>query len=103
MQACIGIRPVRERVETRLVKKVVHGWDIRSRLEPAASLSAESLPIASDWAGRRGINALGLADCRPSASLLVPVCYHFAVTNIPLSGYDIVIDHESIGVQRRRG
>lgn len=92
----VGIRPVRERVEAMIMEKAVHGWDIRSRLEPSAPLSAESLPVVSEWAGRRGINFLGLADFRPSSSLLALVCYHFEVTNIPTSGYDIVIENESI-------
>jgi hypothetical protein len=74
----------------------VHGWDIRSQLEPAAPLSAETLPVVSDWAGRRGGNFLGLTDFRPRSSLLAPVCYHFALTDIPTSGYDIVVENDSI-------
>jgi hypothetical protein len=52
--------------------------------------------VISDWAGRRGVNFLGLTDFRPRASLLAPVCYHFALTDIPTSGYDIVVENESI-------
>jgi hypothetical protein len=90
------IAPVRNRVEARIMELAVHGWDIRSQLEPAAPLSAETLPVVSDWAGRRGINFLGLTDFRPRASLLAPVCYHFALTDIPTSGYDIVVENERI-------
>jgi uncharacterized protein (TIGR03083 family) len=90
------IAPVRNRVEARIMELAVHGWDIRSQLEPVAPLSAETLPVVSDWAGRRGVNFLGLTDFRPHASLLAPVCYHFALTDIPTSGYDIVVENERI-------
>jgi uncharacterized protein (TIGR03083 family) len=42
------IAPVRNRVEARMMELAVHGWDIRSQLEPAAPLSAETLPVVSD-------------------------------------------------------
>src|SRR5215510_5873418 len=40
---------VRTLVGLRLLELVVHGWDIRSPLEPATSLSVESAAVLVEW------------------------------------------------------
>jgi len=42
------LRPVRDFVDLRITELALHGWDIRSRLESDASLSAESLSVCLD-------------------------------------------------------
>ena len=44
----LGIAPMQFRPAIRLSELVLHGWDIRSRLAPDASLTAESLPVLVD-------------------------------------------------------
>src|SRR2546429_4679250 len=46
------IRPVRSFVDLWLRELAMHGLDIRSRLEPSAHLSAESLPIFMETMAR---------------------------------------------------
>ena len=43
-----AIVPVRGYVDLRIMELVMHGWDIRSRLEPEAHLEPESLPVFMD-------------------------------------------------------
>ena len=43
-----GIMPVRAFVDLRLTELAMHGWDIRSSLEPEAHLPAESMPAFVD-------------------------------------------------------
>jgi uncharacterized protein (TIGR03083 family) len=86
------IDPVRFRVETRLVELAIHGWDIRSRLEPVAHLSAETLPVLSDWVGQRALNFLGLAKFRLDQPYAAQIRYRFALSGRPSSGYDLVVE-----------
>jgi hypothetical protein len=44
-----NIRSVQTFVGLRLCELVVHGWDTRSRLEPAASLSSASAAVLVGW------------------------------------------------------
>jgi len=82
-----SLLPVRMFVDLRLTELVMHGWDIRSRFEPEAHLTPESLPAflalitgAFRWAFWPGT--------RRSA----PVRYRFEVTGpIPLKT-DIVVE-----------
>ncbi len=88
------ISPVRTRAEARILELAVHGWDISSRLEPAAHLSTETLPVLSDFVGQRAVNFLGLTDFRLGHKLAEPVRYHFQPTDITSSGYDLVVEDD---------
>ena len=41
----LGIAPLQFRPDLRIFELALHGWDIRSRLEPDAHLSDESIPV----------------------------------------------------------
>jgi uncharacterized protein (TIGR03083 family) len=43
--AAAFVAPVQTFLDLRMFELALHGWDIRSRLEPEAHLSAESLPL----------------------------------------------------------
>src|SRR2546429_9175748 len=43
-----GLFPIRRFMDFRLGELVIHGWDIRSRFEPKAPLSPETLPVLLD-------------------------------------------------------
>jgi len=45
----MGNLPVRAFLPLTMQELAIHGWDIRSRLEATALLSAESLPVLMVW------------------------------------------------------
>lgn len=66
----------------------MHDWDIRSRLEPSAHLSAESLPIFMETVPRT-LHGRVLPDARLSG----PVCARFVLTGMAASSMDLVVDN----------
>jgi uncharacterized protein (TIGR03083 family) len=82
-----GLFPVRWFRDVRLSELVIHGWDIRSRFEPEAPLSPESLPVLLDMCAAL---TPGWA-LSPGAKLVTPVCYRFAVTGAISATIDIVV------------
>ena len=77
--------PVWVFIGSRFEELAIHGWDIRSRLEPEAHLSAESLPGCIERIPPR-LGRLELADFRLSSRPTAPVRYRFAVTGaVPVS------------------
>jgi len=74
-------------MDFRLGELVIHGWDIRSRFEPKAPLSPETLPVLLDV-----LTAMtsGWAFW-PGAKLATPVRYRFAVTGAVSATIDIVV------------
>ena len=82
-----GLFPVRCIRDVRLGELVIHSWDIRSRFEPEAPLSPESLPVLLDvlailtpgWAFWSGVH------------LVTPVRYRCAVTGAVSATMDIVV------------
>ena len=88
------IGPVRGRVEVRVLELAIHGWDIRSRLEPVVHLSAESLQMLSNVVGRLAPSFLGLADFRLSHEPAAPVRYRFGLTDTDSRGYDLVVEDD---------
>jgi hypothetical protein len=82
-----GLFPVRWFCDARLGELVIHGWDIRSRFEPEALLSPESLPVLLEVCAAL---TPGLA-LSPGAKLATPVRYRFAVTGAVSATIDIVV------------
>jgi len=82
-----GLFPIRRFMDFRLGELVIHGWDIRSRFEPKAPLSPETLPVLLDV-----LTAMtsGWAFW-PGAKLATPVRYRFAVTGAVSATIDIVV------------
>jgi len=94
----LGIAPMRFRPAIRLGELVLHGWDIRSRLSPDASLTAESLPVLVDL-------ILGPLLAPPSwlfvpgSRLSVPLRYRWALTGVGACKQDIVIEGDRVQVE----
>jgi len=78
--------PVSGFVDLRLMELYVHGWDLRSRLEPPAHLPPESLPVLLDllphFLGYMVVPALQEAEGRR---------YRFAVTECGAAARDLVV------------
>jgi uncharacterized protein (TIGR03083 family) len=82
-----GLRPVRDFVDLRLTELVLHGWDIQSRLEPEAHLSAASLPVCLDllpgmlaWSFRPGPRLPTPIHCRLVGAGYAPHRYDLVST-----------------------
>ena len=82
-----GIIPVRSLVRGMVFERAIHGWDIRSALEPAAHLSPDALAVISEH----------VAACLywfflPGARLSTPLRYRFALTGALSRQWDIVVE-----------
>ena len=71
---------------TRVPELAIHQWDIRSRFEPAAALSTDSLPALME----RAPNFVGWSF-RPGPSLTEPIRYRSELTGPGSSAKDIVV------------
>ena len=80
------IRPVRSFVDLWMRELAMHGWDIRSRLEPSAHLSAESVSIFMETMPRT-LRGRMLSDAR----LCGPVRARFVLTGVAASSMDLVV------------
>jgi uncharacterized protein (TIGR03083 family) len=85
-----GILPVRSLVSGMVFERAIHGWDIRSVLEPTAHLSPEALTIMPDH----------VAACLhwfflPDARLSTPIRYRFALTGALSRQWDIVVEGDT--------
>jgi uncharacterized protein (TIGR03083 family) len=85
-------RPVREFLALSVQELAIHGWDIRSRLDPAFHLSSESVTVLVQHTPRR----LG----RPHRSVFPlppelpdPVRFRWELRGAVLDIYDIVVEH----------
>jgi uncharacterized protein (TIGR03083 family) len=83
----VGLLPVRLFVDRRLTEVVMHGWDIRSRLEPEAHLSPESFPAFLE-----GMTATVGWACWPGMQRAALTRYRFEVTGPVPRRTDIVIE-----------
>jgi uncharacterized protein (TIGR03083 family) len=82
----LGIQPARALVNAAIFELAIHGWDIRSGLEPSARLSPEALAVMPDY----------FAEClgwffRPGPRLPTPLRYRFAFTGTRNSQWDLVV------------
>lgn len=88
------VAPVRTFLDLRMFELALHGWDIRSSLEPEAHLSAESLPILIGlipqligwgfWSGSR---------------LPSPIRYRFHLTGPGASHSDILVAGDTVQME----
>jgi SCP-2 sterol transfer family len=84
------VLPVHALVHIAVFELAIHGWDIRSSLEPSAPLSPDALAIMPDL----------FAEClhcffRPHARLATPLRYRFAFTGAPSRQWDMVVDGDT--------
>lgn len=77
---------VRTYVDLRLAELIVHGWDIRSRLERSAHLPEDCLPATVDVISDFIVGIL----FNPGSRLETPVCYRFELTGAVPGRHDIV-------------
>jgi uncharacterized protein (TIGR03083 family) len=85
-------RPVREFLALSVQELAIHGWDIRSRLEPAFHLSPESVAVLGQHTPRR----LG----RPHRAVFPlppefpgPVRFRWELRGAVVDTHDIVVEH----------
>jgi uncharacterized protein (TIGR03083 family) len=82
-----GILPVYAVVHAGVFELAIHGWDIRSALEPSAHLSPDVLTVMPDY----------FAACLhwfflPGARLPTPIRYRFACTGTLTRTWDMVME-----------
>jgi uncharacterized protein (TIGR03083 family) len=82
-----GLIPVHAVAHAGLFELVIHGWDIRSALEPSAPLAPDALPALLDF----------YAACPhwfflPAAKLSAPLRYRFTFADAPSRPWDIVVE-----------
>jgi hypothetical protein len=88
----MGNIPVRTFLPLTMQELAIHGWDIRSRLETTAPLSAESLSVLMARIPVR-FGMPGYADFRLDAQAPTPVRYRIALTGVVPSTHDIVVEN----------
>ena len=86
--------PVQQFLPMSLQELVLHGWDIRSRLEPETTLAAESMAALSELIIASRTSGFLEWVFRPGAKLPAPARYRFAVTAARPSRVDIVVEGE---------
>ena len=87
--------PVMYHLDLRISELAMHGWDIRSRLEPEAHLSDESLPVFMAMVPGQ----LTRWVFRPGPRLPVPIRYRWKLTGPGASNSDIVVDGDKASME----
>jgi hypothetical protein len=92
------LMPVRQFLAMTLQELVLHGWDIRSRLSPDATLSPESVPALLELIATSRTSGFLSWAFRPGPQLAAPIRYRFEVIGSVPRWVDIVIegDHAHI-------
>jgi uncharacterized protein (TIGR03083 family) len=91
----LGSAPLRHRPADRLLELVVHGWDIRSRLEPDTHLSDESVPVLVEVILGRVFRWL----FHPGPRLPTPIRYRVILTGTDATEHDIVVTGDQAQVE----
>ena len=86
--ASLGTEPMRFRPDLWISELSMHGWDIRSRLEPEAHLSDESLPVLMDVLPGQ----LTRFRFNPLSRLPAPIRFRCELTGTGASNSDIVVE-----------
>ncbi len=73
----------------------MHGWDIRSRLEPEAHLSDESLPVLMDVLPGQ----LTIFRFTPRPRLPAPIRYRWELTGTGASNSDIMVEGDKASME----
>ena len=91
----LGSALLRHRPADRLLELVVHGWDIRSRREPDARLSDESVPVLVEVILGRIFRWL----FHPGPRLPTLIRYRVVLTGTGASEHDIVVAGDQAKVE----
>jgi uncharacterized protein (TIGR03083 family) len=89
-----GVLPTRDYVGIRLQELTIHGWDIRSAFDAAATLSERSLPVVVDRAQRWLANTF-----RPTADLTAPLRYRFDVSGPVPVQQDVLVSQDGMRLE----
>lgn len=92
------LMPVRQFLAMTLQELVLHGWDIRSRLTPDASLTTESFPALLELIATSRTSGFLNWAFRPGTKLSTPVRYRFELTDAVPSRMDIVVEGDQAHV-----
>lgn len=92
--ASLGIEPLRLRPDLWISELAIHSWDIRSRFEPEAYLSDESLPVLIDMLPAQ----LERFIFCPRSGLPVPIRYRWELTGVDARNSDIVVEGDKARV-----
>ena len=90
----LGTEPLRFHPDLRISELAMHGWDIRSKLEPEAHLSDESLPALMDMLPSQ----LERFIFRPGPRLPAPIRYRIELTGAGARSGDIVVEGDKAGM-----
>lgn len=93
--ASLGTEPLRFRPDLWIQELVMHGWDIRSRLEPEARLSNESLPVLMNVIPGQ----LERFIFSPGPRLPTPIRYRWELTGPGARSRDIVVEGNEAHVE----
>ena len=93
--ASLGIAPMRLRPDLWISELSMHGWDIRSRLEPEAHLSDESLPVLTDMVR----DQLTKWILSPGPRLPEPIRYRWELTGAGATNMDILVEGDKVSVE----
>ena len=86
--------PIQDFVSLRLQEFTVHGWDIRSGLDPTSNVSEEALPVLTGRVSRWLNNAFV-----PGLRLPAPVRYRFDISSPVPVQEDVEVTCESFSIQ----
>jgi uncharacterized protein (TIGR03083 family) len=89
-----GVLSTRDYVGLRLQELVVHGWDIHSAFDEAATVSERPLPVLVGLAQRWLSNTF-----RPTPNLSAPVRYRFDVSSPVLVRQDILVNQDRFQIE----
>lgn len=92
--ASLGTIPMRYRPDLWISELAGHDWDIRSRLEPEAHLSDESLPVLVDVV----VGQLTIFFFNPRPKLPAPIRFRWELTGAGAKNVDIVVEGDSVSV-----
>jgi len=85
-----GVLPIRDYVGLRLQELAIHGWDMRTAFDAAATLSERPLPVLVGLAQRWLSNTF-----HPIPRLVVPVRYRFDVSGPVSLRQDVLVSQDS--------
>jgi len=89
-----GVLPTRDYVGLRLQELTIHGWDIRSAFDSAATVSESPLPALVGLAQRWLSNTF-----RPVPSLVAPIRYRFDVSGPAPLRQDVLVSQDGFRIE----
>jgi uncharacterized protein (TIGR03083 family) len=89
-----GVLPTRDYVGLRLQELAIHGWDIRSAFDSAATVSERPLPALVGLAQRWLSNTF-----RPVPSLTAPVRFRFDIPGPMLVRQDMLVSQDGFRIE----